>query len=197
MKKIERFVVGIDEVGRGPLAGPVCLGAVIFLSTSISRRFVGVKDSKKLSIQKREEWFDLLITEKKRGKINYSVSFSSQKIIDTKGLSFAIQKALAECLKKLNINPKKVEIFLDGGLKAPKKFLFQKTIIKGDEKIRAISLASIAAKVMRDRRMVIWAKKYPQYGFEIHKGYGTALHRKNIKKHGISPLHRKSFLKNF
>jgi ribonuclease HII len=103
---------------------------------------------------------------------------------------------MAECLKKIKAAEIECEILLDGSLKAPKEFLLQKTIIKGDEKHYQISLASIAAKVLRDRKMEQLSAQYPEYGFEIHKGYGTLEHRKTIKKYGPSKVHRKSFLKN-
>jgi len=189
-------IIGIDEAGRGPIAGPVSVGAVVFLSSSISKVFTGVKDSKQLTFEERDSWFKKLKDQKRKGKLNYAVSFSSQKKIDEKGLTFAIKSALKRSIIRLKINPTKAIVLLDGGLKAPKEFIYQKTIIKGDEKIKEISLASIAAKVMRDRKMIAWSKEFPQYGFEIHKGYGTKLHRRKIKKHGASLLHRKSFLKS-
>ena len=96
-------------------------------------------------------------------------------------------------MKKLNVNPKQTQIFLDGGLKAPKEFIFQKTIIRGDDKKMVISLASIVAKVSRDALMSRLSKKYPKYGFEFHKGYGTAKHRLAIRQNGLSPVHRKTF----
>jgi ribonuclease HII len=102
---------------------------------------------------------------------------------------------IAKCLKKIKADVTN-NILLDGSLRAPQEFHFQKTIIKGDEKEYSIGLASIAAKVIRDRKMEDFALKYPQYGFDIHKGYGTVEHRKSIKKHGPSEVHRKSFLKN-
>jgi ribonuclease HII len=191
------FIVGIDEAGRGPFAGPVAVGICVFLSNKSKTSFRGVKDSKKLTPQKREEWFRKMLVEKRKGTIDFTVSFSSQKMIDKRGLSFAIKRALENNFLKLKLKPKRSRVFLDGGLYAPKQFLMQKTIIKGDEKIPVISLASIAAKVMRDRRMVKYSKKYPKYGFEIHKGYGTRMHIKKIRKYGPSPIHRKSFLKNF
>lgn len=196
MRKL-RFIVGIDEAGRGPLAGPVSVGVFIFLSKKAHAVFRGVKDSKKLTSRKRDQWFKILIEEKKKGTVNFSVNFSSHLIIDKKGLTFAIHDALFRGLKKLKISSRKHSIFLDGGLKAPSKYKFQKTIIKGDEKIPAISLASIVAKVLRDRKMISYAKKYPQYGFEIHKGYGTRRHIKMIHKYKPTQIHRKSFLKGF
>jgi ribonuclease HII len=132
----------------------------------------------------------------KAGIIRFHVALISHTVIDTKGISPAIKKGIAECLKKLNASEHDCEILLDGSLKAPQEFIFQKTIIKGDEKEYPIGLASIAAKVIRDRKMEQYAMKYPEYGFDVHKGYGTDSHRKMIKKHGPSKIHRRSFLKN-
>ena len=128
--------------------------------------------------------------------MDYSVAFVSNEIIDEKGIAYSIRFALRETLDKLKINPLDSMILLDGELKAPEEFIFQQTIIKGDEKEPIISLASIAAKVARDRMMVEYSKKFPQYGFEIHKGYGTLVHRQNIEEYGLSELHRKSFCRN-
>ncbi|MEI6058098.1 MAG: ribonuclease HII [bacterium] len=137
---------------------------------------------------------------KKIGIIDFAVTFQSEKVIDKKGLSFAIKNALSISIEKIiatnethDINPTVVDVLLDGGLKAPAHFTKQKTIIRGDTKEQTIALASICAKVLRDRRMIAVAKKYPAYGFEIHKGYGTKAHYAAIKKHGLSPLHRRSF----
>jgi ribonuclease HII len=189
-------VIGIDEAGRGPLAGPVAVGAVIF-SKRARFDFDGLADSKKLSTLQREEWFRKMKDWQKEGKLRFAVSLISNTVIDTKGIASAISLGIERCFKKLNVDPNRAHVFLDGGLKAPDEFLNQQTIIKGDEKIPAISLASIAAKETRDTKMKQLAKKYPQYGFEIHKGYGTLFHRKAIKKYKASDIHRKTFLKNF
>ncbi len=190
------YIIGIDEAGRGPLAGPVAVGA--FCIRANNRHFqkwcAGVKDSKKLSEKKRELWFAKIQSEKKTGKIDFAVSFASSKMIDVKGLTFAIKHALAESLQKLACNPKETLVLLDGGLHAPKEYLFQQTIIKGDEKEPVISLASIAAKVLRDKKMYRFASVYPLYGFEKHKGYGTRAHYIAIEKYGILDIHRKRFL---
>lgn len=188
-----KHIVGIDEAGRGPLAGPVAVGAVRINADFNKRFFKGIKDSKKLTEKKREAWFKLVNKKKKEGQIDFAVSLISEKIIDKKGIVQAINLGINKCLVKLKIS-KDSKIFLDGGIKAPADFIYQKTIIKGDEKVSVISLASICAKVTRDRYMVRLSKKYPKYGFDIHKGYGTLMHRKNIKKHGSSKVHRKSFL---
>lgn len=203
MKKLSdlkqyKIVVGVDEVGRGPLAGPVAIGVCAIPFSKIIHLkeigfFNGVKDSKKLSDKKREEWLSKIKFFKSEGYLDYCVSFASNKMIDKFGIVYSIKSALKDALKKIKINPENSIILLDGGLKAPKEFKNQKTIIKGDEKEPIISLASIAAKVARDKKMIKYSKKFPRYGFEIHKGYGTLLHRQNIKKYGLSELHRKSF----
>ena len=202
-KKKERFqyLIGIDEVGRGPLAGPVAVGACLISVSEIKRLrakgfFKNIRDSKKLSEKKREEWLGRIKELKAKGDLDYYVSFVSNKKIDDYGIAHCIRSAIKNSLKKLKADPLKTMILLDGGLKAPEEFVFQKTIIKGDEKEPIISLASIAAKVARDRKMVEYSKKFPQYGFDIHKGYGTASHCRKIRENGLSELHRKSFCKN-
>ena len=201
-----KYIIGVDEAGRGPLAGPVSVGVCV-VPASLTRKILlrqvrasgisKLKDSKKLSAKMREVWFAKMQEMQKNRQINFSVTLVSNKIIDTKGLSFAIKKALFLSLKNLEVSPTDCLVLLDGGLHAPAQFIHQKTIIKGDEKEFAISLASIAAKVTRDRHMTRLAKKYPAYNFEIHKGYGTARHIATIKKEGISPIHRHSFLKKY
>ncbi len=189
-----KYLVGIDEVGRGPIAGPVAVGAFVFLKPEAKKFFRGVKESKQLTEEKREEWFRVIEKKNNEKFVNFSVCFQSEKVIDTKGLSFAIRKCLENCLKNLNIHPNECLVLLDGGLKAPPHYKHQKTIIKGDAKEQVIALASICAKVLRDRKMRVWAKKYPQYGFEVHKGYGTKAHYKALLENGLTGLHRHSFL---
>lgn len=189
-------IVGIDEVGRGPLAGPVTLCACKITHNFDLTQFDGIKDSKKLSAKKRDEWFLKISQLKSKGELDFAYSFISAKEIDDNGIAPAIKKALEECLEALELEHAKTQILLDGSLHAPEKFSIQETIIKGDEKIPLISAASIVAKVMRDMYMTEQGTLYPEYGFEKHKGYGTEAHIKAIKKHGISTLHRKTFLKN-
>jgi len=189
------FIIGIDEVGRGPIAGPVAVGALVFLKPEAKRIFRGVKESKQLTETQREQWFRLIELAHASGHVDFKVTFQSQKIIDTKGLSYAIRTALYTSLESLNINPMSAQVLLDGGLKAPVQYVNQKTIIKGDEKEVVIALASICAKVLRDRRMNTLAKKYPLYGFEKHKGYGTKGHYGAIRKYGLLETHRRSFVK--
>ncbi len=192
----KKFLIGIDEAGRGPLAGPVAVGAVLLFPHFDLQHLVGIKDSKQLNSQKRELWFKKACEFQKNGLIDFAVSFSSEKTIDTKGIVRAIKISLLRSLKKVCKDPLKTHIFLDGGLVAPKEYPYQKTIIRGDEILSIIALASILAKVTRDRKMVRYGQKFPLYGFEQHKGYGTKDHYKTIQKHGICSLHRKSFLKN-
>src|SRR3989344_1041857 len=195
-----KYIVGIDEVGRGPLAGPVAVGVLIqkqrprLYNKGEALISLGkIRDSKKLSAKQREGWFEIICAERQRGALDFSVSFVSHIMIDKRGLAWALRTATARALMRLAI-PTDSAIFLDGGLRAPEIFKNQKTIIKGDEKIPVIALASIVAKVTRDHLMIRMAEKYPQYGFERHKGYGTKEHFATIKKHGLCPIHRRSFL---
>jgi len=195
--KKAKFLIGIDEVGRGPLAGPVAMCAFLMPNNFDAKSFGKIKDSKKLKPIEREEIFCRLKELKKNKKINFAVSFESSRMIDKIGIAPAIKKALKKSLEKLKLNPKDCKILLDGGLKAPEKYKDQKTIIKGDEKERVIAFASIAAKVTRDALMCRLSKKYPEYYFEVHKGYGTKAHCKCLRKSGLSKEHRRSFCKNF
>ncbi|MFA6226919.1 MAG: ribonuclease HII [Candidatus Paceibacterota bacterium] len=192
-----KYIVGIDEVGRGPLAGPV---AVCAFKMPMDFKVIGfgpLKDSKKLTAQKREDISLKLGILKKAKKVDYSVCYESARKIDKVGISMAIKNCIAKALKNIKAKSDECMVLLDGALRAPSHFSLQKTIIKGDEKERVIAFASIVAKVSRDALMCRLAKKYPKYGFEIHKGYGTQKHCKAIKKHGLSKEHRKCFCKNF
>ena len=192
-------IVGIDEAGRGPLAGPVSVGVVRLLHPSTSLRvkrfFKGIKDSKQLSAEERELWYSLALEAKKRGELDFSVSLVSEKVIDRHGIAYAVRLGIKRSLAKLAVLEED-QIFLDGALKAPQAFKHQLTVIKGDEKIPVVSLASICAKVTRDRKMVRLAKKFPQFSFDINKGYGTRVHLSALRKHGFTSIHRLSFLKN-
>lgn len=184
IKKQKVNIIGIDESGRGPLAGPVAIGAIAAkLDFKILK---GIKDSKKLSALQREKWEKIL-----RKNFECHCVFINHKIIDKINIHKATLLGVEKVLKKFSRKPDLV--LLDGSLKAPKKYK-QKTIIKGDEKIPLISAASIIAKVTRDKKMVLFHKKFPKYNFDKHKGYGTKLHYKKIKKHGISKIHRLTFL---
>lgn len=195
-----KYIIGIDEAGRGPLAGPVAVGAVMvgrkFLK-KFTTLFRGVKDSKKISAQKREAWFKKLEDAERAGTVSFHVSFSGSGTIDKRGINAAIARSITASLKGLSCPPQNSLILLDGGLHAPYAYRSQKTIVRGDEKIMIISLASIAAKVLRDRLMEKFSREFPQYGLEQHKGYGTKEHFKKIKKYGLSKIHRRSFLKRY
>ncbi len=195
MEISHKYLIGIDEVGRGPIAGPVAVGAFIFLTPEAKKFFRGVRESKQLTEEKREKWFAKILKIKEQGHVDFCVSFQSEKVIDTRGLTFAIKKCLAISLETVVIDAEESLVLLDGGLRAPKHFKHQKTIIRGDAKEQVIALASICAKVLRDRQMKELAKQYPGYNFEIHKGYGTRTHYTLVKKLGLSELHRKSFCK--
>jgi ribonuclease HII len=193
-----KYLIGIDEAGRGPLAGPVTVGAVLIPRNLKILNIKKLRDSKKLTQSKREEWFVYI---KKHPKIFFAVSSVSAKSIDKIGIqkatALALSRVLAILTQKLDLQTTRgVEVLLDGSLYAPVKYKKQKTIIKGDEKIPVISLASIVAKVTRDRKMVEFSKKYNNYDFEIHKGYGTKKHYDAIKKYGPSYIHRKTYLRN-
>lgn len=200
MDKTARYIVGIDEVGRGPLAGPVAVCAFLmrdesFLENQKDKKLPKLKDSKKLSKKQREEWFEYLKVAKTEGLCDFVVSFVSPENIDKFGIAKCIQKALNQSLEKVTSQDySSFQIFLDGGLKAPVEYVNQQTIIRGDELHPVISLASIVAKVSRDRVMAEYGEKYPEYGFEKHSGYGTKAHYEAIKKHGQTPIHRKSFI---
>lgn len=193
MNKRIRYIIGIDEAGRGPLAGPLSIGVVAIPAARISK-YKNIRDSKHLSEAAREEWFRKLKEQKNNGEIGWAVSLCSNAVIDKKGIVYALERAISRSLDRLEIDPDECQVLLDGSLRAPAIYKRQETIIKGDEKVPAIALASILAKVHRDRKMVRLARLHSVYKFEIHKGYGTALHRKLIKKHGPSSIHRLSFL---
>ena len=166
-----KYIVGIDEVGRGPLAGPVCVAAVAIekrLYKDTFRKFKGLKDSKKTSASLREEWLKKI--DKFPKSIFYSVSMVGSSVIDKKGIVRAIEMSLSHSLSRLSLQPDKCLVLLDGSLKAPKEFKNQRTIIRGDEKEKIIAMASIVAKVCRDNYMKRQSKMFPLYGFEKHKG---------------------------
>ena len=190
-----KYIVGIDEVGRGPLAGPVTVCTIaceeeMYRKLKRDRRLPPVgKDSKKLSPFGRETYAAYL----KELAIPHAIVHISNKTIDRKGISYCIKKAILDCIKKLKLNPARSKVLLDGGLRAPAEFKNQKTVIKGDEKEKIIAWASILAKVDRDGLMRRASKKFLPYGFHIHKGYATAGHRLAIHENGLSAFHRKTF----
>ena len=197
-----RVIIGIDEVGRGPIAGPVTVGACQLnvshreLQKRIKQTELPLRDSKKLTAKQREEWFRIIKDWQKEGVCITVTSSVSVDVIDRIGIAPAIARALHTCLKKLALDPSTCTVMLDGGLKAPLEYTHQQTIIKGDESELAISLASIVAKVTRDRYMKKMSTIHAVYGFERHVGYGTRAHYVSIEQYGVCPLHRRSFLKN-
>ena len=189
------FLIGVDEAGRGPLAGPLAVGALFVRDKSILRRFAGVKDSKKLSEKKREEWFLKIELAEKKGLLSFEVALLSASEIDEKGMSACLKKGVRRALRRFAREQEYTRVLLDGTLHAPKEFIHQTALIKGDERERIIAMASIVAKVTRDHLMVKLAHEYPQYGFEQHKGYGTKVHYKALTRFGASPIHRLTFLR--
>lgn len=194
-----RFLVGIDEVGRGPVAGPVYVCAFLAEADSIveivENAKLPLRDSKKLTAKMREKWFAYLQNLAKEKKIRYVMTKASNKEIDDKGIAVCIRAATDNCLEKLNLDLKETKVFLDGGLKTLEKYN-QETVIKGDENIPVIALASIVAKVSRDAEMDELALIHDKYLWEKNKGYGTKAHMDAIDKFGTCELHRISFLKN-
>ncbi len=190
-----QFIVGVDEAGRGPLAGPVSVGVVVVPRDFDWATLPGVNDSKQVLPKQRERIFKAAQALRQEGKLDYAVALVSASRIDRIGITAAVRMCIQRCFDKLSPDPDRCEVKLDGLLKAPAEFHFQETIIKGDTKEKVIGLASILAKVTRDRVMVRYAEKFPQYFFAAHKGYGTELHCEAIQKHGLSPLHRLSFCK--
>lgn len=189
-----QFTLGVDEAGRGPLAGPVAVGVVAVPEKfDVAREFSGVADSKKLSGKKRERIFEMLIARVAQGDVRFVVEFENADIIDRDGIATAVHRALSRGVNALAPDAALVKVRLDGALRAPREYA-QETIINGDELVPLISLASIAAKVTRDRLMTELATQYPLYGFEKHKGYGTRAHYEALKKYGLCAIHRRSFI---
>lgn len=187
-----RFVLGVDEAGRGPLAGPVAVGVVaVPAGFDVLREFPGVRDSKLLSGQKRERIFEEVQKRVARGDLRVCVRLSSGGYIDRFGITRAVCKAVWSGVRALAV-PDGTVVLLDGLLRAPKEYT-QRTIIKGDFRVPLIGLASIMAKVTRDRLMERLSADYPEYGFEQHKGYGTPVHRRAIKRYGLTDIHRRTY----
>ena len=181
-------ICGIDEAGRGPLAGPVVVAGVIMPQDSMIE---GVNDSKKVSEKKREKLYDLIIEE----AISYSVAIIGQDVIDDINILNATKKGVEEVVKGLDVKPDL--IIVDALTHINTQGIPYDSIIKGDAKCYNIAAASILAKVTRDRIMRQWDEIYPQYGFSSHKGYGTAKHIQAIKEYGPCPIHRRTFIKHF
>lgn len=199
-RKKKHTIVAIDEAGRGPLAGPITVAAVkatvpkrILKSKFLNHKSLkGIRDSKKFSEKQREEWFEVL-----KNNFEYKVAMVGPQIIDRIGIQRATRLAVARVLRYIlcNQSRKPDVVLLDGLLRAP-KYYKQQTIIKGDERVPLISAASIIAKVYRDKKMRRFHKNFPEYNLAQHKGYGTKMHYKKIKKYGISDFHRRTYLKN-
>lgn len=181
------WVCGIDEAGRGPLAGPVVAGAVILPKDS---KILYLNDSKKLSEKKREELFDIIMEQ----AVAVGVGSVSPQRIDEINILQATYEAMRQAIGKLSVTP---QILLNDAVTIPDVIFPQVPIIKGDAKSVSIAAASIVAKVTRDRLMKEYDKQMPEYGFASHKGYGSAAHIEAIKKYGPSSIHRKTFLTHF
>ena len=179
------IVCGVDEAGRGPLAGPVFAAAVILPD---GLEDIGLNDSKKLTEKKRDALFDII----KEKAISYSIASASEKEIDEINILNATFLAMKRAVEGLSIKP---DIALIDGNRTPNTGVKEETIVKGDAKSISIAAASILAKVSRDRYMLELDRQYPEYQFAKHKGYPTALHYEMIKKYGVSPVHRVTFLK--
>lgn len=181
------YIAGVDEAGRGPLAGPVCVAAVVLKKDAFIE---GVNDSKKLTEKKREMLYDKIIEE----AVAYSIVLIHEKEIDELNILNATFKGMNDAVNKLEVKPDMV--LIDGnsikGMEVP-----HRCIIKGDAHCNSIGAASILAKVTRDRYMLEMHKKYPNYAFDKHKGYPTKLHYECLENFGISPIHRLSFLKKW
>jgi ribonuclease HII len=190
-----KWVIGVDEAGRGPLAGPVAVGMVKVPIDFDWSKITGVGDSKQIKESNRKRVLAEAKELRYRNQLDFSVSQVGSSVIDEKGITFAINLAIKRNIKKLGLNPNDCEIKLDGSLKAPIEFR-QETIIRGDSKELVIGLASIVAKVTRDDYMKKASKQYFQYDLDVHKGYGTKAHREAIAKYGKSPIHRVSYCKN-
>lgn len=179
------LIAGTDEAGRGPLAGPVVAAAVVLKKGQFIE---GVTDSKKLSEKKREELFEKI----KEEAISYSIKFISEKTIDEINIRNASFKAMIEAVGDLSVSPDIVIVDGNAMVGMGKKHI---CVVKGDLKCNSVGAASILAKVARDRYMLQMHKKYPEYGFDRHKGYPTKLHYEKIEEYGVLPIHRLTFLK--
>lgn len=181
------IICGVDEAGRGPLAGPVCAAAVILPE---GYEIPGLNDSKQLTDKKRRELYPVIMEE----AIAYGISFVDEKIIDEVNILNATFMAMRDAISQLSVRP---ELALIDGNRLSDFGVEAEAIVKGDAKVASIAAASILAKVARDEYMEKMDEEYPEYGFAIHKGYGTKRHYAAITEHGMSPIHRKTFLKKF
>ena len=182
-----QVICGVDEAGRGPLAGPVCAAAVILPPNA---QIPGLNDSKKLTDKKRRELMPVI----KEMAVAYGIAFADEKEIDEINILQATYRAMHRAIEALQVKP---DLALVDGNRAGDFGLSVKTVVKGDSLSASIAAASILAKVTRDDLMLELAEKYPQYGFDIHKGYGTKAHYAALTEHGPSEIHRMTFLKKF
>jgi len=182
-----QVICGVDEAGRGPLAGPVCAAAVILPA---HLELPGLTDSKKLTDKRRRELFPLI----KEQAVAYGIGLASEQEIDEINILQATFLAMERALAQLSVRP---DLALIDGNREKDFGIPVKTVVKGDSLSANIAAASILAKVTRDDMMLEIAKKYPEYGFEIHKGYGTKAHYEALRAHGASPVHRNTFLRKF
>ena len=182
-----QLICGVDEAGRGPLAGPVCAAAVILPR---DLQIPGLTDSKKLTDKKRRELFPVI----QEQAIAYGIGLASEQEIDENNILQATFLAMRRALDQLSVRP---DLALIDGNRETDFGLPVKTVVKGDSLSANIAAASILAKVTRDNIMIQLSEQYPEYGFEIHKGYGTKAHYAALTEHGASPVHRRSFLKKF
>ena len=182
-----KLVCGVDEAGRGPLAGPVCAAAVILPP---GLEIPGLNDSKKLTDKKRRELYDIMIEQ----AVSYGIAFASEQEIDEINILQATFLAMERAMQKLSPQP---ELALIDGNRTKDFGLPVRTIVKGDSLSASIAAASILAKVTRDRLMEEYDAQYPQYGFAVHKGYGTKRHYAALREYGPCPIHRQTFLKKF
>ena len=179
------YICGVDEAGRGPLAGPVCAAAVILPEGCVIE---GVNDSKKLTEKKRDALFDVII----ETAVSCSIAFGTVEEIERDNILVTTMNTMKRAVEGLSV---KADYAMIDGNRLPPLDIPAEYIVKGDAKSMSVAAASILAKVSRDRLMLEYAEKYPEYGFEKHKGYGTKLHVERILEYGESPIHRPSFLK--
>ncbi|WP_428260631.1 ribonuclease HII [Gallibacter sp. Marseille-QA0791] len=182
-------IAGVDEVGRGPLAGPVVAAAVVLPEDF---DVLGIDDSKKLSEKRREELFDVILEK----AVAWGIGMADHSTIDEINILQATKLAMKDAIADLSGKLEGIDYVIFDAVKINDLKLPQEAVIKGDSKILAVAAASIVAKVTRDRMMVAYAEEYPGYGFEKNKGYGTKQHYEGIARQGICPIHRKTFLKN-
>lgn len=180
-------ICGVDEAGRGPLAGPVCAAAVILPR---DLEIEGLNDSKKLTEKRREALYDIIVKE----AVAYGIAFATEQEIDEINILQATFLAMRRAIGQLSVRP---DVVLVDGNREPESDIPVKTIVKGDSLSANIAAASILAKVTRDRFMLEQDRLYPEYGFALHKGYGTKAHYAALTEHGACPIHRRTFLKKF